>query len=119
MTNNTHLIITDADRYILTTPFDFAAMTDDDARSLMTASLITLTERAAHDARLIAALDYSDDDTDYMPARARTLAALTSALLNDLTPAESLRFLLSDDDFCADLITADIALAIDLDFDYS
>lgn len=75
MNNDTDLIITD----------------DDIARRLLLDSARMLQLKIAADIERIANDDFSDDDTDYMPARAATLSNIIAALANiDITPADAL-----------------------------
>jgi iron complex outermembrane receptor protein len=57
---NFHFIEIDDSRFSLATPFLFSSMTDDDARDIMTASLIALADYIADDARIIAEHRFSD-----------------------------------------------------------
>lgn len=75
------------------------------ARSIMMNSLDLLMIKSLDDARLIRNDDFSDDDTDYMPARAECIFIIIAALTNsDITPAESLDILINDPN-CRDAFT--------------
>lgn len=122
MTNNIHFIeLTDApanacERYSIITDDPFPT-TNDAARELMLATLLALSTRMIDDAARIAADDFSDDDTDYFPARANAYAQLTFALTTcDFTPLDMLDRLLHDYDFINDIITCDTNLPLDIDF---
>jgi hypothetical protein len=80
------------------------------------ASIAQLILALNDDAARIAADNYSDDDTDYFPARAATysnlIALLTTADSIDDLP-DSLAFMIDHDEyFLRDLDTADITLPI-------
>lgn len=114
-----HTIRTSDDsEYQIELPAPLDALSDDQALGLMVSSLTTLAAAVHEDSLRIANSDYSDDDTDYMPARAAALSALTSALLSDFDPAEALRHLLADDDFILDCLTlsADTLISINIDY---
>lgn len=126
MTNNESLNFhifenADGNTYSLSTPFPYATMTDADALSIMLPTMTTLAAAVADDAARIALDHFSDDDTDYMPARANALAALISALATtDETPADALRRLIDDpaSEFPLDIccLSADTDIALDIDF---
>lgn len=125
MTNNMHLHFLDFDAdaihsheriSILTR--DPYPTTDDAALSLMLAMHAHLATAIAADAARIAALDFSDDDTDYFPARANTFAALTFAITTDYFYLDNFNRLMHDRDFIDDLLTIDTP-DFPLDIDYA
>lgn len=93
------------------------SLTAHDARELMRESLMILSNRIQSDAARIFNDDFSDDDTDYFPARASTYARLTFILTNaddDADYITAMRDIQSNrDNSLDDLMTCDIALPID------
>ena len=117
MTNHTFTLPADATHDDETYAIAMLPTTNDDARALMMTTARILTTRMLHDIDRLANDDFSDDDTDYMPARANTVAALIFATASvDETPLESLTRLLASHDFIDDLLTCDTDLPLDIDF---
>lgn len=125
MTNNIHFIELPADathdaaRYSIMTTDPFPT-TDDAARALMTSTMLAMIPQLANDAARLANNDFSDDDTDYMPAIANAYAALTAATATaDTDPLESLNYLLHSTDFIDDMLCLSANYPIPLDIDYA
>ncbi|AVR56881.1 hypothetical protein PBI_TRISCUIT_6 [Microbacterium phage Triscuit] len=108
----------DPDVYTIDLPAPLDALDDEYALHLMRTSLTTVSEQVAKDAARTVVDDFSDDDTDYFPARAGVQMQLISALtqLDDIGHGEILRRLLNDHDFVTDLLTADIRLALHIEY---
>ncbi len=89
------------------------SLTDATAREMMISTARILNDRIRIDIDAIANDEFSDDDTDYIPARARILSILMNALADiDISPSDALRELISDDDFIIDIEGCDIALPL-------
>lgn len=114
---NAHPALADDCTYLIITDDPFPT-TDADALRLMTNAARILATRLLSDIDLIAANDFSDDDTDYMPANSNLLNALICATAtSDESPLNALNRLIHDYDFINDLLTCDtpdLPISIDL-----
>ena len=93
------------------------SLTANDARELLRESMMQLADRIQSDAARIFNDEFDDDDTDYMPARANTLARFIFILTNATDDADyitAMRDIQSNrDNSLDDLQTCDFDLAID------
>lgn len=91
------------------------SLTESDARELMRESMMILSDRITSDAARIFNDDYSDDDTDYFPARAATLARFIFILTNaDESLLDALRDIATNrDNALDDYETCDIDMPLD------
>jgi hypothetical protein len=104
----------------LLTAFDRDELDDDTALELMRLDCLALATKCADDARRLMTSDFSDDDTDYMPARAAILSDLIASIANsDMTPADALIECLNNDDFRMNLECCDFPTNIRRALDYS
>lgn len=96
---------------------DLDALSDDALRLIITESATILaTCILINDMPALRDNAFSDDDTDYMPARARLLSSLISMLANiDDELRDSLDRLIADEshDFLDDLLCCELELPID------
>jgi hypothetical protein len=97
--------------------FDLATLSDADATALLIDSHRILLSRINDDAERIYSDSFSDDDTDYFPARATILSHLTSILCDiDTTHADSMRRFFDDHEICIDLLTCDLDMPISIHY---
>lgn len=108
----------DGETYSIRLPQPLNELTDDTALHLMRSTLMLLAPAVAIDADRIIRDNFSDDDTDYFPARAAVLHKLIFTLTNldDIPHTELFRRLLADPDFVLDVITTDMNLPINIDY---
>lgn len=119
MTNNTYILPlpNDLDTYQIELPVPFDEMTDAIALEMMRGTIAVLAPCVANDAIDILEGNYSDDDTDYMPARAGALASLIYSLIAvDDSYLTELTNLLSDLDFVMNIMTSDIKLPFKIEY---
>ena len=110
----------DPDVYTIDLPSPLSELEDSYALHLMRTTMLQLADQVRDDAQRIAADDFSDDDTDYMPAAAGALMQLVSALTSldglAFTPTNIFRELLTNHDFCLDMLTCDQRLPISINY---
>lgn len=85
-------------------------MNESDARTMMIDSLDLLLDKMTADAAKLRANDFSDDDTDYFPARASIASTLIIHLTHiphESTALDALAEMISSEYFLDDLTTCD------------